>query len=54
MNPGINLDQVLDALADRVAARFRNGVPASDVGTVRPRLLGIDRTRDHVSGGEDS
>jgi excisionase family DNA binding protein len=53
MIPGINLDQVLDALADRVAARLRDGSPSSDC-AVKPRLLTVDQAAVYIGRSKEA
>jgi excisionase family DNA binding protein len=51
--PGINLDQVLDALAEKVADRLRDG--AAPVGTgIRPRLLTVDQAAVYIGRSKEA
>jgi hypothetical protein len=45
MTPGINFDQVLDALADKLAERLRIGQKPQ----ITPRLLSVEQAAQYLS-----
>jgi excisionase family DNA binding protein len=54
MMPGLNLDQVLDALADKVADRLRDGGASAPAGSIRPRLLTVEQAAVYLSRSKAS
>jgi excisionase family DNA binding protein len=51
--PGLNIDALLDALADKVVQRLRED-SAGSVGAVRPRLLTIDQAAVYIGRTKDA
>ena len=52
--PGINLDQVLDALADKVAARLRESPTSNPSAGIKPRLLTVDQAAMYIGRSKDA
>ena len=53
MIPGLNIDALLDALADKVAQRLRED-SAGSVTAVRPRLLTVDQAAVYIGRSKDA
>jgi excisionase family DNA binding protein len=51
--PGLNIDALLDALADKVAQRLRED-SAGSVTAVRPRLLTVDQAAVYIGRSKDA
>jgi excisionase family DNA binding protein len=51
--PGLNIDALLDALADKVAQRLRED-SLGTVGAVRPRLLTVDQAATYIGRSKDA
>ena len=54
MIPGFNLDQLLDALADKVAQRLREDAPAAGSPSVRPRLLTVEQAAVYIGRSKEA
>jgi excisionase family DNA binding protein len=50
---GLNLDALIDAIAERVAERLRAG-SSSESGTVRPRLLSVAQAAQYLGRSRES
>jgi excisionase family DNA binding protein len=52
--PGLNLEQVLDALADKVAQRLREDGPAAGCASIRPRLLTVEQAATYIGRSKEA
>ena len=52
MIPGINLDQVLNVLADKVAERLREG--GASTPPIRPRLLTVEQAAVYIGRSKEA
>jgi excisionase family DNA binding protein len=51
---GLNLDQVLDALADKVAQRLREEGQAAGRASIRPRLLTVEQAAIYIGRSKEA
>ena len=54
MVPGLNLDEVLDALADKVAQRLRDGGAFGENTSIRPRLLTVEQAALYLGRSKEA
>ena len=54
MIPGLNFDQLLDALADKVAQRLREDRPAAGCASILPRLLTVEQAAIYIGRSKEA
>ena len=51
---GLTLDALIDALAERVAAKVRADLGADGLSTVRPRLLTVEQAANYLGRSKEA